>query len=153
MPLTQGPASKIKAQILANLNALVAVNGTLGAVIERDINNDILNTDMPAYPCAILGTSSMSADWEFPQANKRVYRFDILVVQLQDNLPDLGYMEDLRDALAIQFDNNVTLAGTAPLGVSAVFSERVTYADKGKNFVLFNVTIRATTLTCLNYNF
>lgn len=147
-----GPANLIKAQILSNLQALQTA-GTLGGVVEMDINNNVLDTDFPGFPCAVLGTSNMISEWEFPQANKRTYRFDILVVQLQDNLTGPGDMEDLRDEIALRFDNNVTLAGTSELCVSAVFSEKMTIASKGKTYVLFNVSIKATTLAFLTYNF
>lgn len=147
-----GPANLIKAQILVNLQALVTA-GDLGAVIEQDINTDIFKIDFTHYPCAVLGTSNMTASWEFPQSNRRTYRFEILVLQLQDNLTGPGNMEDLRDVVALQFDDNVTLSGVAPLGVRAVFSEKMTYAAQGKTWVLFNVTIEATTLQMLTYNF
>lgn len=148
-----GPASLIKAQIATNLQALVTA-GDLGAYIEREINVDVLNEIFPAYPCAVLATSNMDpTSWEFPQSNRRTYGFDILIVQLQDNLTALDTMENLRDAIALQFDNNVTLAGTAPLGVQAVYSGKMTYADKNRNYILFSVTIKATTLVSLTYNF
>ncbi len=147
-----GPASLIKAQIKVQLDALVT-SGTLAAVLERDINNNALDADIPKYPCAILGTSNMQSVWEYQQANKRTYRFEVLIVHLQDELTSVAQMEDLRDAIALQFDNNFTLSGTAILGVDAAISERVTYAQGGKNYVLFNVTLRATTLANLTYNF
>lgn len=147
-----GPANLIKAQIKANLDALVTAQ-TLGAVIEQDINTDILDVDFPGYPCAVLGTSNMMANYEYPQSNRRTYEYHILIVQLQDNLNGPGNMEDLRDAIALYFDNNVTLSGTAAFGVQAVASEAVTIHSKGKNFVLFNVTIKATTPVDLTYNF
>ncbi len=147
-----GIAHAIKDKIAVDLQALVTA-GTLGAYIQQDINTNVLDIDFPHYPCAVLGTSRMESDWEYPQANKRTYIFDILVVQLVNNLTDAAQMEDLRDAVALQFDNNVTLSGASELGVSAVFSEIETYASKGQTFVLFNVTIKATTLQSLTYNF
>lgn len=149
---TLGPANLIKAQILENLQELVA-STVLGSIVEKDINANVLDDDLDGYPCAILGTSSMEAEYEFPQSNRRTYIFPLLIVQLQDNLSSMGDMEDLRDAVALQFDNNVTLAGTSELCIRAVFSERITYASKGKNFVLFSVTIKATTLVSLTYSF
>lgn len=147
-----GPANLIKAQILANLQALIA-STVLGSVVERDININILDEEFPGFPCAILGTSSMEADYEFPQANRRTYTFPILIVQLQDNLANVGDMEDLRDSVALQFDNNVTLSGTAELCIRAFLSERITYSSKGKTYVLFSGTIKATTLVSLTYSF
>lgn len=150
-----GPANLIKAQILVNLNALVSA-GTLRQVIERDINTNILDEDslISAYPCAFLGSSSMNpTNWEYQQTNKRTYEFDLLFVQLQDNLTSQGDIEDLRDAVSLQFDNDVTLSGTAVAGVEAVFSDRAFYTSKGKNYVLFSVRIKATTLIALTYNF
>ncbi len=146
-----GIANTIKAQILSNLQALVTA-GTLGGLVEKDINIEILDIDFPGFPCAILGTSSMQSDWEYQQANKRSYTFEVLIVQLQDNLKTMGDMEDLRDAIALQFDNNFTLAGAAALGVSAVSSERMPIASKGKNFIVFYVRIKATTFAPLVYN-
>lgn len=147
-----GPANLIKAQIKLNLDELVS-DGVLVAVIERDINTNVLREDMTGYPCAILGTSNMLADWEYQQTNRRTYEYPILVVHLQDNLTDVATMEDIRDAIALKFDNDVTLAGTAPFGVKAIVSERQTIADSGKNYVLFSVTIKATTTVALTYDF
>jgi hypothetical protein len=149
-----GPGNLIKQQIMVNLNALVTA-GTLGSVLERDINVNPLDdpTFAPSYPCAILGTSSMQSVWEYQQNNKRTYRFDILVIQQSANLTTMGDMEDLRDAIATQFDNNVTLNGQAQLGVAAIMSERMTLGQKGKNFEMFYVTLRATTLVPLTYTF
>lgn len=152
MTVAIGPANLIKAQILSNLQELVAA-GVLSAVIEEDVNTDVLQLNFPGYPCAVLGISNLSADWEYQQANKRVYQYDILVVQLQDNLVGAASLEDVRDAIALQFDNNFTLAGTAPLGVSAVASPRIPVTQGGKTYVVFNVTIRATTLAGLTYSF
>lgn len=148
----QGPARLIKTQIKANLDAITSAGGTLGAVILRDINTDVLQTDFPAFPCAVLGTSRMEAEYEYQQTNRHTYVFDILVVQLQDNLTSDYDMEDLRDAVALRFDEHFTLAGYAPFGVSAVFSEVATTRSADKNYVLFNVTIRATTPVTLTYS-
>lgn len=150
--ITTGQANLIKAQIAINLQALVD-SGVLGAYIEKDINPQILDENYSNFPVAVLGTSQMQADWEYQQANKRVYTFDVFVIQLQDNVTDPGYIEDLRDAIALQFDNNVTLAGAAPLGVSAVMSPKMPVASKGKNYIVFYATIKATTLANLTYNF
>lgn len=147
-----GPGHLIKAQIKANLDALVSASAGIGCVLVQDINTDILQTEFPAYPCAILGTGTMEAEWEYQQTNRRTYVFNILIVQLQDNLTGLYDMEDLRDMLATRFDENFTLAGTAPFGVTAVFSERAIVKSGDKNFVLFNVTIRARTPVGLTYS-
>lgn len=152
MPSSVGLANLIKAQIRANIDALVT-SGDLGGVVEEDVNTNVLDLEFPGYPCAVIGTSGMDSVWEYQQANKRTYTFDILVVQLQDNLTSLSDMEDLRDTVATRFDNNVTLAGAAPLGVAAIVSPAATMASKGKNFVIFNVTIRATAIQDLTYNF
>lgn len=147
-----GLANLIKAQILVNLQTLVTA-GTLSAIIEEDINTNVLDLDFPGYPCAVIGVSTMNADWEYQQANKRVYQYDLLIVQLQENLQNPSDMEDIRDAIALVFDNNVTLSGAAPLGVSAVASPRIPIKQNGKNYIVFNVTIRATTLANLTYSF
>ncbi len=152
-----GPAGTIKAAILTNLQALQAA-GTLGSVIERDINVDILSLEIPGFPCAILGQSSMTpTNWEYPQSNKRTYVFNVMVVMQQDSLGGCGSgasVEELRDAIALAFDNNVTLSGAAPLGVQAIASEHAQVASRsGRSLVVFYVTIKATTLVDLTYNF
>lgn len=152
MAAPTGPANLIKAQIKANLDALVT-DTVLGAVIEEAQNTDVLKLEFPGYPCAVLGVSNMLSDWEYPQSNRRTYTYDILVVQLVDNLNNVANMEDLRDAIALKFDNDVTLAGTAMFGVSAAMSENIPVASEGKNFIVFNVTIRATTVIPLTYSF
>ena len=152
MPAPTGPASLIKEQIATNLQALVTA-GYIGAYVEKPINANALSDELPGFPCVILGSSNLEAEWEFPQSNKRTYRFDLLVLCLQDNITSNRDIENIRDSIALQFDNNVTLAGTAPLGVSAVFSDQFSYADLNRNYVVFTVTIRATTLVSLTYNF
>ncbi len=152
-----GPASTIKAAIVTVLQALQAA-GTLGAVVEQDINFDILSADLPGFPCAVISQSSMSpTNWEYPQSNKRTYQFDIMVVMQKDSLGGCGSgsnVEDLRDAIALAFDNNVTLSGAASLGVQAVASEQAQVQSKsGRSLVVFYVTIKATTLVDLTYNF
>lgn len=152
MPIPTGPASEIKTQIKALLDALV-VDGVIGAVIQEDLNTNVLALDFPAYPCAVLGTSNMNSAYEYPQSNRRTYQYDILIVQLQDNLNDVAQMENIRDAIALKFDNAVTLSGTAPFGVEAVSSPQTIMAQNDKTFVLFNVTIKATTVVSLTYSF
>lgn len=151
MPV-QGPASLIKAQIKTNLDALVTA-GTIGSVIELAINDNVLVNDFPSYPCAVLGSGNMQAQYEYQQTNRRSYTYNILIVQLQDNLSGVADMEDLRDAIALYFDNNVTLSGVAPFGIEAASSDIQYVADSGKNYVLFSVTIKAITPVDLTYNF
>ena len=114
MPIPTGPASQIKTEIKTLLDALVT-DGVIGAVIQEDISKNVLDLDFPAFPCAVLGTSNMLSAYEYPQSNRRTYQYDILIVQLQDNLSSVADMENIRDAIALKFDNAVTLSGTAPV--------------------------------------
>lgn len=150
--MTAGPANLIKAQIKTILDGLVADN-VIGAVLEKEINTNILQFDFPSYPCAVLGNSSMQSKYEYQQSNRRTYTFNILFVDLQDNIGGVADVEDLRDTIALKFENNVTLLGTAPFGINADVSDPAFIADSGKNFVLFNVTIKAITPVDLTYNF
>lgn len=145
-----GPANLIKAQVKSILDQLVT-DGILVAVIEEDLNSNVLDIDFTGYPCAVLGTSNMVSNYEYPQSNRRQYQYDILIVQLQDNLTGVANMEDIRDAIALKFDNAFTLSGTAPFGVEAVSSPQATVAQNDKTFVVFNVTIKATTVVALTY--
>lgn len=150
--MTPGAGNLIRAQILAQLNTL-KVSGVLSAVIEQDITANVLQQDFPGYPTSILGSSSLDAKWEYQQANKNTYTFNILVVQLVDNLPYAGYIEDLRDTIAQQFNNNFTLQGMAQLGIQAVMSPKIPVTERGKNYLIFYVTLRCTTLVNLTYSF
>lgn len=153
--MTPGPANLIKTQILANLNALVA-SGVLGSVVERDLTMNPLTEDLSNYPVAMLGSSNMTANWEYIEANRRTYQFNVLVVTLVDNLSatgNPGYVEDVRDAIALQFDNNFTLAGTAQFGVRAVFSVKEQVTERGKRYVTFWITLQAVTIVPLSYSF
>lgn len=150
--MTAGPASLIKAQIKSILDDLVT-DSVLGAVIELDWNKDALQQDFPAYPCAVLGSSNMNSAYEYQQTNRRVYTFNLLIVQLQDGLSSVSDMENLRDSIALKFDNNVTLSGTAPFGIEAASSPLDFAKDAGKNYVAFGVTIKAITPVDLTYNF
>lgn len=152
MPAPTGPANLIKAQIKSVLDALVT-DGVLMAVVEEAINTNALSLEFPGYPCAVLGTSNMMSAYEYPQSNRRTYQYDILIVQLQDNLTGVANMEDIRDAIALKFDNEVTLNGTAPFGIEAVSSPQMTMAQNDKTYVVFNVTIKATTVVALTYDF
>lgn len=149
-----GPANLVKAQILAQLNALITA-GVLAAVIEKEITANVLKENVPSYPCAVLGSSSMKSKWEWQQTNVRTYQFDIIIIQLVDNLPasNPGYMEDLRDAIATQFDNNFTLAGTALPGVQAVFSQKTQTTEQGRKYVTFMISLQAQALANLTYSF
>ena len=154
MSLQTGNCNLIKAQILVNLNALVTA-GVLGSVIEQEVTANILDLNITGFPCAVLGSSSQDAKWEYQQANKNTYTFPILIVQLVDNFisSNPGYMEDLRDAICLQFNNNFTLGGAAQLGIAAVTSPKVQTAEKGKKFVSFWLTLKCTTLANLTYSF
>ncbi len=152
MPVPAGPASLIKAQIKATLDALVT-DGVLGAVIEEPINTDISKLDFPGYPCAALGTSNMLSKYEYVQSNRRTYQYDILIVQLYENLSSMADMENIRDAIALKFDNVVTLSGAAPFGVEAVSSDPMPIVSEGKTYVVFSVTIKAATPVGLTYSF
>lgn len=146
-------AKNIKKAIRTNLDALVT-SGVLGSVIEKDINIDILDQDLAGFPVALLGPSSMAADFEYPQSNRRVYRYDVMFIQMLENLSTNWDVEDMRDAIALQFDNDPTLNGAAVLCISAAFSEHAQVRSaSGKSYLCFYVTIKATTLVDLSYNF
>lgn len=152
MPAPTGPAAQIKTEIKTLLDALVT-DGVIGAVIQEDISKNVLDLDFPSYPCAVLGTSNMLSAYEYPQSNRRTYQYDILIVQLQDNLSGVADMENIRDAIALKFDNAITLSGAAPFGVEAVSSPQEIFQQNDKTYVLFNVTIKATTVVSLTYTF
>lgn len=144
--------SLIKTQIGSNLQTLVTA-GTLGAYIQEDATVNVLDLDFPGFPCAVLGMPSISSNYEYQQTNLRVYKFDVLIVQLADNITSTTWIEDLMDTILTQFDNNVTLNGYAPAGVLATNTPAIPVSSKGKNYIIFNVTIEARALANLTYSF
>jgi hypothetical protein len=142
----------IKTQIVANLNALVAQN-ILRAVIFEDLSKNVLDLDYPGFPCAVVGMPKVDSAYGYNTVNFRTYIFDILIVQLVDNLRSSTDIEDLIDPILTAFDNDVTLNGYASLGVSATTLPTVPVSSKGKNYIVFNVIIKARAPVQLTYQF
>lgn len=139
-------ASKIKARILADLQTLIDSDpAILKAVVSEDLSKDPLQGDYPGFPVAVLGMSSIDAQYEENTMNARVYTFPILFMQKVDNLDpnEDSAMEDLRDEVLNKFDTDYTLGGTAEGGCDASVSPVATMSDADKTYLIFIVTIKA----------
>jgi hypothetical protein len=132
----------IKNQIKTILDALVT--GTvLGSVLMDDFKDDVLNRDIPAFPCAILTSPSIeSSSAETNQDNLRTHTFEILIVQKGENITGSNDMEDLMEALINAFDNDPTLSGKANGGVEPAVSPTMSISSGDRTYVLFVITLK-----------
>jgi hypothetical protein len=132
----------IKNQIKTILDALVT--GTvLGSVLMDDFKDDVLNRDIPAFPCAILTSPSIeSSSAETNQDNLRTHTFEILIVQKGENVTGSNDMEDLMEALINAFDNDPTLSGKANGGVEPAVSPTVSISSGDRTYILFVITLK-----------
>jgi len=137
-------ASAIKAQILVNLQALVAA-GRLNSYYSSEFTPDPLSIQPTAgYPFAIVGMPRIASDFEDQANNLRTYRFDILFVLDPAALssPDAD-VEDLIDAVLNQFDTNFTLSGTANAAVLPATLEGFPVSTGDRSLLVFVLTLEA----------
>lgn len=143
-------ATDIKNQIKVNLDALVTA-GKLGSVLMDDFRDDLLNRDIPTYPCAILTTPAIESMTETNRDNLRTHIFQILVMQKGENVASATDVEDLIENILNQFDNDPTLGGKASGGVepSSSTPEAITTGDR--TYIVFTVTLKAKALKSLTF--
>ncbi len=134
-------STTIKQAIAGHLDALKE-GGTLGAYLVQDFRENILDTDFPGFPCAVLLPPSIGSVEDTNDSNMRTYTFDIVFVQKKENLASSTDLEELIEAVLDEFDNDVTLGGAATAGLppSASEPDEVTSADQ--TYVAFVVTLR-----------
>jgi hypothetical protein len=140
-------ASPIKAQILANLEALVTA-GAINSYYSLDTNpNPLTIQPTGGYPFAIVGMPRIASDFEDEASNMRTYRYDLLFVldPAALNQPDTD-VEDLIDSVLNQFDTNFTLKGTAVAAVLPAEVEAMPVSTGDKSLLCVVVTLRCRTL-------
>jgi hypothetical protein len=124
-----------------------------------DLSKDAINNDYTDWPVAILGMGSAESAYEQNRENTRTYTFNILVLQKVDNLSQNATdVEDLKDAMLLEFDNDPTLIGnngssTANGGMMATSSPTVSHSSPDKTYVVFLVTIKAKAVIELTFNY
>lgn len=143
----------IKQQILVQFQAL-QTSGIINTVLEVDLGKDPLQIDPTnGYPMALVGMPSVMSDYEDLATNKRIYKFDVLVVQQLGQTTSDQDIEILLDNILNQFDNNFTLSGAALATVLPVEVVVAPISTADKTFACFFVTIKAQTLfTITNTN-
>ncbi len=134
------PIASIKAQIKANLDALVPA--TLGEVQEDDFKTSIFDRDFGKFPVAILTTPEVAGDYLTNRENMRMYHFNIIVVQKQENVSGVADIETLIELLLNKFDNDPTLAGAASGGVEPSSSVPEAIMSRGKTYIAFAISIK-----------
>ncbi len=143
-------STNIITTITGHLASLKTAN-VLKAYLVQDFRENLLENDLPAYPCAILMPPAVDSVEESRQTNLRTYTFDIVVVQKKENLSGTNAIGELIEAIIDEFDNDPTLGGTATGGVPPGSSvpDEVTSADG--TFIVFAVTLRPRALKNLTF--
>lgn len=139
-----GLANIIKTAIKAHLDNLVSQQ-VLGTAIEYDLSKDPLqDTNLIAqWPVALLGMDETTSEYITNRANLRTYKFNIMVIQKFDNLDNKGTdIEDLKDSIMFEFDNDPTLGGAAVM-VEAVATPLPPISSPDKTYVIFLISINA----------
>lgn len=137
-------ASNIKNAIKAHLDNLVNT-GVLGTAIEYDLSKDPLSDAKltSLWPVALLGMDKTSSEYLTNRANFRTYEFPIMVIQRYNNLDNKSTdIEDLKDLILFEFDNDPTLGGNASM-VDAAATPLPAISTPDKTYVLFLVNIIA----------
>ena len=120
-------AGDIKTRIKAILDALVT-STVLGSVLMDDFRDDVLNRDIPAFPCAILTSPSIESP--------------IAETNQGENVTGTNDIEDLMEVLVNAFDNDPTLSGKANGGVEPAVSPTVSITSGDRTYILFVITIK-----------
>lgn len=139
----------IKTQIKAKLDALISA--TLAEVQVDDLKTTIFDRDIAAYPCAILTTPEVAADYQTNRENIRTYTFAIIVIQKEENISGISDIEALIETILNQFDNDPTLSGSAVGGVEPTSSAPASYESRGKTFVTFTIFVKARDIVTLTF--
>lgn len=143
-------STNIITAITAHLEALKTAQ-VLKAYLVQDFRENLLEKDLPAYPCAILMPPAVDSVEESRQTNLRTFTFDLVVVQKKDNLSGANAIGELIEAIIDEFDNDPTLGGAADGGLPPGSSvpDEVTSADG--TFIVFAVTLRPRALKNLTF--
>lgn len=138
-------SSAIKAQIKTILDALVS-GGTLGQVIEDDFKVNIWQRDFSTFPVAILIGPATDSSAETNRENMRTYTYQIMILQLVENIRSVSAVEDLLELVLNAFDNAPGLAGAAVGGLFPSSSVPEPVVAGGRSMVIFSVILKAKTL-------
>lgn len=140
----------IKTQIKTHLDALKTA-GTLAEVQEDDFKVGLLERDIEAYPCAILTTPAIESGAETNRDNTRIYTFEIVIVEKQENVNSATDIEDLAEAILNKFDNDPTLSGKSDAGLEPAASTPQAAIARGKGVIFFSVILRAKKVITLTF--
>lgn len=135
--------SDIRTKIVEKLDELVTA-GTLGQAISDAFKYKLLDdTNITAYPVAILQTPYFESEELDNATNKRTYTYEIRVVMNGDDVESASDVENLQEAVANAFDDDFTLAGSVDGGLSPASTPVVQYEHNGKHFISFNIILKA----------
>lgn len=139
-----------KNAVKAKLDALKTA-GTLKTVIVDDFKQEpISEKNIPSFPAAILSTPAMEGLEATNRDNLRTFTFNITVIQKGTNITTANDIEELSEAIADSFDNDMTLGGAAEGGVApASCSEPAT--SENNSYIAFTVTIKVRILKTLSF--
>ena len=131
----------IKTKLKALLESIVPA--TLGEVQVDDLKTSIFDRDIGAYPCAILTTPEVGADYLTNRENIRTYNFAVVVIQKRENISGANDIETLIETILNKFDNDPTLTGSADGGVEPSSSAPAAYESRGATFITFTIFVKA----------
>ena len=151
--LTQ-PAAQIKQAIIGHLNNLIA-NQIIGSFVAVDLQKDPSKVakNVVDWPVVLIGMDESSKNEMITnRANQRTYKFMLLVMQRFDKLNESNEqtgMEDLKDAIINEFDDDPTFGMTQTWIEPITASQTATTPDDVYN--MFVLTIGVNTIIDLNF--
>lgn len=141
----------VKTAIQAKLQTLVGTS--IGTLLVSDLKRDPLDAEIQTYPLAILNPPAIATvDRYETNGYIRELTFTITVVEKQENITSITQVEDLMETLLNLFDASITLGNTAVGGIVPTSSFPEPFIHNGKSLVVFDIIVKARTLTNLTYN-
>ena len=134
-------ASGIKVAIANHLDNLVGT-AVLGSWVQVDLNKNPLDTsNYGPFPVAILGMDETKSEYLTNRENYRSYTFQILIMaKYEDTSNNSSAIEDLKDSILNEFDNDPTLSGAAVM-VDAAITPSIPVSSPDKTYVLFLISL------------
>ena len=141
----------VKNAIKTRLDTLVPTY--LKAVEITDITRDPLDMDLQSYPVAFIMPPAIATVELYDTVNVlRELTFTIMVIEKMENVSTTSQVEDLMQVMLNTIDSSITLGGVAVGGVQPTSSFPEPFIHNARSLVVFDIIIKARTLTTLTYN-
>lgn len=141
----------VKTAIQTKLTTLVPTY--LQDVVVADIKQDPLDMELQAYPVAFIMPPAISTVELYDTNNVlRELTFTVMVIEKMENVQSTNQVEDLMEVMMNTIDSSITFSGAAVGGVQPSSSFPEPFIHKGQSLVVFDIIIKAKTLTTLTYS-